>query len=201
MESTSEAGDILLSPETAEDSTTAHLERRPGRRILLRASHDAERASSRSPTSGARLETVVPAPLRAQLLEVGRSRASTERCDRFVRFRGSTISSRRGAGRRAAALDRSSGASRPPRTSTKSRSSRATSTGTAAASSSSRALRTPRATTRSGSSGRSALSSTGTHRCRCTSESAAAACSAARWVPRSAGPTRSWATRPRWPHG
>ena len=72
MESTSEAGDILLSPETAEELDAAQLGEDKGEGILLRSEPRADEGVEPLPDiEGLALETVVPAPLRAQLLEVG----------------------------------------------------------------------------------------------------------------------------------
>lgn len=72
MEAASEAGEILLSPETADLLSTETLgeEKGPGR--LLRAAPDARREDAPLPdVDGIPLEVAVPAPLRAQLLQVG----------------------------------------------------------------------------------------------------------------------------------
>jgi class 3 adenylate cyclase/tetratricopeptide (TPR) repeat protein len=72
MEAASEAGEILLSPETADLLSTETLgeEKGPGR--LLRAAPEARREDAPLPdVDGIPLEVAVPAPLRAQLLQVG----------------------------------------------------------------------------------------------------------------------------------
>jgi len=72
MEAASEAGEILVSPETAEelDPSTLGEEKGPGR--LLQAAPDVHGAVEPLPDpEGVPLELAVPAPLRAQLLEVG----------------------------------------------------------------------------------------------------------------------------------
>jgi class 3 adenylate cyclase/tetratricopeptide (TPR) repeat protein len=72
MEAGSEAGEVLLSPETATLLDPAILgdEKGPGR--LLQSAPEARRAVAPLPdVSGVPLEIAVPAPLRAQLLEVG----------------------------------------------------------------------------------------------------------------------------------
>jgi class 3 adenylate cyclase/tetratricopeptide (TPR) repeat protein len=72
MEAASEAGEILVSPKTIEllDPETLGDEKGPGR--LLQAPPEAQRAVAPLPdVQGIPLELAVPAPLRAQLLEVG----------------------------------------------------------------------------------------------------------------------------------
>jgi class 3 adenylate cyclase/tetratricopeptide (TPR) repeat protein len=72
MEGASEAGEILLSPEAAVLLNESDLgaEKGPGR--LLQFAPDARGALAPLPAiDGIPLETAVPAPLRAQLLEVG----------------------------------------------------------------------------------------------------------------------------------
>jgi class 3 adenylate cyclase/tetratricopeptide (TPR) repeat protein len=72
MEAASEAGEILVSPETVEllDPVTLGDEKGPGH--LLQAPPEAQRAVAPLPdVEGIPLELAVPAPLRAQLLEVG----------------------------------------------------------------------------------------------------------------------------------
>jgi class 3 adenylate cyclase/tetratricopeptide (TPR) repeat protein len=72
MEAASEAGEILLSPETAAalDAATLGDEKGPGR--LLQAAPDVRGTHAPLPIAdGIPLELAVPAPLRAQLLEVG----------------------------------------------------------------------------------------------------------------------------------
>src|SRR5215471_7848684 len=72
MEGASEAGEILVSPETAAqlDPSTLGDEKGPGR--LLQAGPDVGGALEPLPdVDGVPIELAVPAPLRAQLLEVG----------------------------------------------------------------------------------------------------------------------------------
>jgi class 3 adenylate cyclase/tetratricopeptide (TPR) repeat protein len=72
MEAASEAGEILLSPETAAavDPSVLGEEKGPGR--LLQAAPEVRGTLAPLPTAdGVPLEIAVPAPLRAQLLEVG----------------------------------------------------------------------------------------------------------------------------------
>jgi class 3 adenylate cyclase/tetratricopeptide (TPR) repeat protein len=72
MEAASEAGEILLSPETVAllDAEVLGDEKGPGH--LLQAAPEAQRAVAPLPeVEGIPLELAVPAPLRAQLLEVG----------------------------------------------------------------------------------------------------------------------------------
>ena len=72
MEAASEAGEILLSPETVEllDAARVGDEKGPGR--LLVAAPEARRAVAPLPdVAGIPLELALPAPLRAQLLQVG----------------------------------------------------------------------------------------------------------------------------------
>jgi len=72
MEAASEAGEILLSPETAAelDPSTLGDEKGPGR--LLQAAPDATGALQPLPeVDGIPIQLAVPKPLRAQLLEVG----------------------------------------------------------------------------------------------------------------------------------
>jgi class 3 adenylate cyclase/tetratricopeptide (TPR) repeat protein len=72
MEAASEAGEILLSPETVAllDPASVGDEKGPG--FLLQAAPDTERAVAPLPeVTGVPLEIAVPRPLRAQLLEVG----------------------------------------------------------------------------------------------------------------------------------
>jgi tetratricopeptide (TPR) repeat protein/class 3 adenylate cyclase len=72
MEAGSEAGEILLSPETAAllDGATLGDDKGPG--VLLQAAPETHGSLTPLPdVSGLPLEEAVPAPLRAQLLEVG----------------------------------------------------------------------------------------------------------------------------------
>jgi class 3 adenylate cyclase/tetratricopeptide (TPR) repeat protein len=72
MEAASEAGEILVSPETAAelDASVLGEEKGPGR--LLQAAPDIRGALEPLPDlEGVPIEVAVPAPLRAQLLEVG----------------------------------------------------------------------------------------------------------------------------------
>lgn len=72
MEAASEAGEILLSPETAAalDASTLGDEKGPGR--LLRSAPEVVGALEPLPdVDGIPIELAVPTPLRAQLLEVG----------------------------------------------------------------------------------------------------------------------------------
>jgi class 3 adenylate cyclase/tetratricopeptide (TPR) repeat protein len=72
MEGASEAGEILISPETAAelDPSTLGDEKGPGR--LLQAAPEVTGALEPLPdVDGVPIELAVPAPLRAQLLEVG----------------------------------------------------------------------------------------------------------------------------------
>jgi class 3 adenylate cyclase len=72
MEAASEAGEILLSPEAAAqiDPSAVGADKGPGR--LLHAAPEARGALTELPEFGdIPLEIAVPAPLRAQLLEVG----------------------------------------------------------------------------------------------------------------------------------
>ena len=72
MEAASEAGEILVSPETAVllESGTLGEEKGPG--LLLQAAPGARRATAPLPDfAGIAVELAVPSPLRRQLLEVG----------------------------------------------------------------------------------------------------------------------------------
>lgn len=90
MEAASEAGEILVSPETAEllDPETLGEEKGPGR--LLRAAPDVRGELAPLPdVAGIPLEVAVPAPLRAQLLEVGPLEGEHRHAAiAFVRFAG-----------------------------------------------------------------------------------------------------------------
>ena len=90
MEAASEAGEILLSPETVAllDPVTVGEEKGPGR--LLKAAPEAGRAPAPIPEiAGIPLEIAVPAPLRAQLLEVGPLEGEHRHASiSFVRFSG-----------------------------------------------------------------------------------------------------------------
>ena len=90
MEAASEAGEILLSPETVAllDPVTVGDEKGPG--LLLKAAPEAERAAAPLPeAAGVPLEIAVPAPLRAQLLEVGPLEGEHRHASiAFVRFSG-----------------------------------------------------------------------------------------------------------------
>ena len=90
MEAASEAGEILLSPETAAALDAALLgERRGG--VLLRRSAPATRTRLEPlpDVDGLPLELAVPAPLRAQLLEVGPLEGEHRKAAvAFVRFSG-----------------------------------------------------------------------------------------------------------------
>ena len=72
MEAASEAGEILLSPETASLLEAAVLGDEKGGGLLLQAAPAARGATAPLPDlEGVPLEVAVPAPLRRQLLEVG----------------------------------------------------------------------------------------------------------------------------------
>ncbi len=90
MEAASEAGEILLSPEAAEllGPETLGDEKGPGR--LLRAAPDAPREEASLPeVDGIPLEVAVPAPLRAQLLQVGPLEGEHRHVSiAFIRFTG-----------------------------------------------------------------------------------------------------------------
>jgi class 3 adenylate cyclase/tetratricopeptide (TPR) repeat protein len=90
MEAASEAGEILLSPETVAllDPVTVGDEKGSG--LLLKAAPEAERAVAQLPdVAGIPLEIAVPAPLRAQLLEVGPLEGEHRHASiAFVRFSG-----------------------------------------------------------------------------------------------------------------
>jgi len=90
MEAASQAGEILLSPEAAALIEAATSEHETGVGVLLNSAPEAQGAVEPLPSvEGIPLEVAVPAPLRAQLLEVGpfegehRSAAIA-----FVRFAG-----------------------------------------------------------------------------------------------------------------
>ena len=123
MEAASEAGEILLSPEAAAQ-LDADVARRgegtgPAAAGRARSARDA-RASARTST-GVPLELAVPAPLRAQLLEVGPLEGEHRNAAiGFVRFAGiDDVIATEGAGGGGRGARRcSSGRSRRPRTST-----------------------------------------------------------------------------------
>jgi class 3 adenylate cyclase/tetratricopeptide (TPR) repeat protein len=72
MEAASEAGEIVLSPETASHLEPATVGEAKGPGFLLQGPPDARGELAPLPElEGIPLETAVPAPLRAQLLEVG----------------------------------------------------------------------------------------------------------------------------------
>ena len=72
MEATSEAGEILVSSETAATLGVETLAEEKGEGRLLRAAPDVQGEIEPLPNvEGLPLETAVPAPLRAQLLEIG----------------------------------------------------------------------------------------------------------------------------------
>jgi class 3 adenylate cyclase/tetratricopeptide (TPR) repeat protein len=72
MEAASEAGEILVSPETAAQLDPSTLGEEKGRGRLLQAAPDVRGSLEPLPDAdGVPLELAVPAPLRAQLLEVG----------------------------------------------------------------------------------------------------------------------------------
>ena len=72
MEAASEAGEILLSPETAALLEADAIGEGKGTGLLLRAAPDVRGTVQPLPNvEGVSLEVAVPAPLRAQLLEVG----------------------------------------------------------------------------------------------------------------------------------
>jgi class 3 adenylate cyclase/tetratricopeptide (TPR) repeat protein len=72
MEATSEAGDILASPETAAFLPPECIGESKGDGRLLVGRPDVEAHFIPRPTAGVPLEQLIPGPLRAQLLEVGR---------------------------------------------------------------------------------------------------------------------------------
>jgi class 3 adenylate cyclase/tetratricopeptide (TPR) repeat protein len=72
MEAASEAGEILLSPEAAAELDQADIGEEKGEGFLLAREPDAAAGVEPLPdVAGIPLELAVPAPLRAQLLEVG----------------------------------------------------------------------------------------------------------------------------------
>src|SRR5215475_11209064 len=72
MEAASEAGEILISPETAAELDPSTLGEEKGPCFLLQAGPDVHGELAPLPDlTGVPLELAVPAPLRAQLLEVG----------------------------------------------------------------------------------------------------------------------------------
>jgi class 3 adenylate cyclase/tetratricopeptide (TPR) repeat protein len=108
MEAASEAGEILVSPETAAaiDPSTLGDEKGPGR--LLTAAPDVRGSLAALPTAdGIPLELAVPAPLRAQLLEVGPLEGEHRNVAiAFVRYSGvDEIIASEGAASAAEALD------------------------------------------------------------------------------------------------
>src|SRR5262245_18548532 len=72
MEASSEAGEILVSSATAAAVGDLVLAEKKGTSRLLRAAPDVQGAVEPLPSfDGIPLEIAVPAPLRAQLLEIG----------------------------------------------------------------------------------------------------------------------------------
>ena len=90
MEATSEAGEILVSAETAASSArTSSPRRRATGDCSVRRPRSAARSSPCPQVEGVPLEVAVPAPLRAQLLEVGPLEGEHRHAAiAFVRFAG-----------------------------------------------------------------------------------------------------------------
>jgi class 3 adenylate cyclase/tetratricopeptide (TPR) repeat protein len=108
MESASEAGEILLSPATAAALDPACVGEPKGPGLLLRARPDAEGALEPLPdVAELELERAVPAPLRAQLLEVGPLEGEHRQAAiGFLRFQGvDGLIAREGPEAAAAALE------------------------------------------------------------------------------------------------
>jgi class 3 adenylate cyclase/tetratricopeptide (TPR) repeat protein len=108
MEAASEAGEILLSPETADELDPESIGEAKGPGRLLQALPDVRGAVAPLPdVTGIPLETAVPAPLRAQLLEVGPLEGEHRNAAiAFVRFSGvDEVIATEGAAAAAEALD------------------------------------------------------------------------------------------------
>ena len=90
MEATSEAGEILVSAETAGALGEAALGDEKGEGRLLRAAPEARGTVQPLPSiDGVQLEIAVPAPLRAQLLEIGPLEGEHRHASiAFIRFSG-----------------------------------------------------------------------------------------------------------------
>ncbi|HEU5207568.1 MAG TPA: adenylate/guanylate cyclase domain-containing protein [Gaiellaceae bacterium] len=90
MEATSEAGEILVSAETAGALGEAALGDEKGEGRLLRAAPEAQGTVEPLPSiDGIPLEIAVPAPLRAQLLEIGPLEGEHRHASiAFIRFSG-----------------------------------------------------------------------------------------------------------------
>ena len=123
MEATSEAGEILLSAETAARSARTRSARSKGDGRLLRAAPEVRGTVEPLPAvEGIPLEIAVPAPLRAQLLEIGPLEGEHRHAAiAFIRFSGTDeIIETEGPEAAADALDRArSRRSGQPRTSTR----------------------------------------------------------------------------------
>jgi class 3 adenylate cyclase/tetratricopeptide (TPR) repeat protein len=108
MESASEAGEILLSPAAAAALDPAYVGEPKAPGLLLKAPPDAEGALEPFPdVAGVELERAVPAPLRAQLLEVGPLEGEHRQAAiAFLRYRGTDrLIAREGPEAAAAALE------------------------------------------------------------------------------------------------
>jgi class 3 adenylate cyclase/tetratricopeptide (TPR) repeat protein len=108
MESASEAGDILLSPETAARLRGGEVGDAKGPGRLLRARPETRGTLAPQPSvDGIPLEIAVPAPLRTQLLEVGPLEGEHRNAAiAFVRFAGiNDLIATEGAAAAAEALD------------------------------------------------------------------------------------------------
>jgi class 3 adenylate cyclase/tetratricopeptide (TPR) repeat protein len=108
MEGTSEAGEILLSPETAAVLAPETLGEEKGAGVLLQAAPDVEGELAPLPdVMEIPLELAVPVPLRAQLLEVGPLEGEHRHAAvAFVRYSGvDEIISTEGAASAAEAID------------------------------------------------------------------------------------------------
>ena len=90
MEAASEAGEILVSPETAAELDPSTLGDEKGTGRLLQAAPDVTGELERLPElDGIPIELAVPAPLRAQLLEVGQFEGEHRHAAiAFVRYSG-----------------------------------------------------------------------------------------------------------------
>ena len=108
MEAASEAGEILLSPQTAEALAPEAVGEEKGPGFLLQAAPDVQGSLEPLPDpTGTPLELAVPAPLRAQLLEVGPLEGEHRHAAiAFVRYSGvDEIISTEGAASAAEAID------------------------------------------------------------------------------------------------
>jgi class 3 adenylate cyclase/tetratricopeptide (TPR) repeat protein len=107
MEAASEAGDILLSPEAAGELAPATIGEPKGPGLLLEAEPKAASGVVPLPdVSGIPLESAIPAPLRAQLLEGPLEGEHRNAAIGFIRFSGiDALIEAEGADAAAAALD------------------------------------------------------------------------------------------------